>query len=139
MFSKIFSKLFLVGAILLLLFVQNANAQRNEQIRKLKVDFVTGQMSLTQQQTQKFLPLFNRYLDDLLVYKRALRKMEEKPDPAHQTEERKKANAKILEITDRYKGDFLKIITPQQYASMQKAEREFFKKVLSSYLEKNKK
>lgn len=131
MFSKMFSRLFLVCALLFTVSVQHVNAQRNEQIRKLKVDFVTEQMSLTQQQTQKFLPLFNKYLDELLVPKRAIREMEKSPNPSAQADERKKIDGKIAEITERYKGDFLKIITPQQYAAMQKAEREFFKKVLS--------
>lgn len=135
MFTRLFS-------ILLTLFLATgifAQAQEratpNPQIRKLKIEYVTGQMSLTQQQLQKFIPLYNRYSDELLVHRRAIKALEKNPSSTYQVEERQKLEQKMVEIKGRYKDDFLKVITAQQLAAMYKAEGEF-KNILLDHLKK---
>lgn len=129
-------------SILLTLFLATgifAQAQEratpNPQIRKLKIEYVTGQMSLTQQQLQKFIPLYNRYSDELLVHRRAIKALEKNPSSTYQVEERQKLEQKMVEIKGRYKDDFLKVITAQQLAAMYKAEGEF-KNILLDHLKK---
>lgn len=125
--------------LLLLSFGPRLQAQErakpNPQIRKLKIEYVTGQMNLTQQELQKFLPLYNRYSDELLVHRRAIRALEKNPNSSYQIEERQKLEQKMVAIKGRYKNDFLKIITPQQLATMYKAEGEF-KSILLEHLKK---
>ena len=137
MFNKI--SLFLIAALTLVLSFTGFGQSRkkDEQIRKLKIEFVTQQMSLTQQQAQKFLPLYNRYSDELLVHRFAIKDLEKNPDSKFQVEERQRLEQKMVEIKGTYKNDFLKVITAQQLAAMYKAEREF-KKVLLNYLETKK-
>ena len=53
MFNKIICVFLLCITLATSVFAQ-APRKRDEQIRKLKIEFVTQQMSLTQQQTQKF-------------------------------------------------------------------------------------
>ncbi len=110
-------------------------AKPDPQIRKLKIEYVTGQMNLTQQQLQKFLPLYNRYSDELLVHRRAIKALEKNPNSSFQVEERQKLEQKMVEIKGRYKDDFLKIITAQQLATLYKAEGEF-KNILLNHLKK---
>lgn len=113
-------------------------AKPDPQIRKLKIEYVTSQMSLTQNQLQKFLPLYNRYSDELLVHRRAIKALEKNANSSYTVEERQKLEEKMVEIKGRYKDDFLKIITAQQLASMYKAESEF-KNILLNHLKKDKK
>lgn len=110
-------------------------AKPDPQIRKLKIEYVTGQMNLTQQQLQKFLPLYNRYSDELLVHRRAIKALEKNPNSSYQVEERQKLEQKMVEIKGRYKDDFLRIITAQQLATLYKAEGEF-KSILLNHLKK---
>jgi hypothetical protein len=110
-------------------------AKPDPQIRKLKIEYVTGQMNLTQQQLQKFLPLYNRYSDELLVHRRAIKALEKNPNSSYQVDERQKLEQKMVEIKGRYKNDFLKIITAQQLATMYKAEGEF-KNILLDHLKR---
>lgn len=137
MFNKIVCAFLLFIAVSTSVYAQ-APRKRDEQIRKLKIEFVTQQMSLTQQQTQKFLPLYNKYSDELLVQRFAIKDLEKNANSTYQVEERQKLEQKMVEIKGKYKNDFLKIISAQQLATMYKAEREF-KKVLLNYLENKKK
>ncbi len=111
--------------------------KRDEQIRELKIEFVSKQMKLTPGQLQQFIPLYNKYSDELLVHRFAIKDLESNPNSTFQVEERQRIEQKMVEIKGRYKDDFLKIVSAEQLASMYKAESEF-KKVLINYL-KNKK
>lgn len=115
--------------------VQAQSAKPDPAIRKLKIEFVTGKMSLTQQQKQRFLPLYNKYSDELLVHRRAIKALEKNPNSSYQVEERQKLEQKMVEIKGRYKDDFLKILTAQQLAAMYQAEGEF-KNLLIEYYKK---
>jgi len=136
MLKKYISVLLLVFTFSLELAAQQP-VKRDEKIRQLKIEFVTSRMSLTQQQMQRFVPLYNRYSDDLLVYRRAIKDLEKNPNSQYQVEERQKLEQKMVEIKGTYKDDFLRIITAQQLASMYKAEGEFKKAVLEEYRKRN--
>lgn len=135
MFNKLVSFLLLFTLTFGFASMAQERAKPDPQIRKLKIEYVTGQMNLTQQQLQKFLPLYNRYSDELLVHRRAIKALEKNPNSSYQIEERQKLEQKMVEIKGRYKDDFLRIITPQQLATMYKAEGEF-KNILLNHLKK---
>lgn len=137
MFNKIISVLLLMVTLSFALQAQD-RAKPDPQIRKLKIEYVTSQMSLTQTQLQKFLPLYNRYSDELLVHRRAIKALEKNANSNYTVEERQKLEEKMVDIKGRYKDDFLKIITAQQLAAMYKAESEF-KNILLNHLKKDKK
>jgi hypothetical protein len=134
MFNKIISFLLIVLSFNLTALAQD-RAKPDPQIRKLKIEFVTSEMSLTQSQLQKFLPLYNRYSDELLVHRRAIKALEKNANSSYTVQERQKLEEKMVEIKGRYKDDFLKIITAQQLAAMYKAEGEF-RKILLDHLKK---
>lgn len=137
MFKKIIPAIVLLLCLSLTYGFGQGQRKKDEQIRKLKIEFVTQQMHLDPQQIQKFTPVYNRYADELLVQKFAIKDLEKNPDSHYQIEERQRLEEKMVEIKGRYKNDFLKIISPEQLASMYKAEADF-KTVLLNYL-KNKK
>jgi len=112
-------------------------ATPDPQIRKLKIEFVTDKMSLTQTQLQNFIPLYNRYSDELLFQRRALKELDKSTNSQYAVEQRQKVEQKIVEIKGRYKNDFLKIISAQQLAAMYKAENEFKTAVLEQYKKRN--
>ena len=133
MLSKIIAVFLLMISLTFASFAQET-VKRDPQIRRLKIEFVTQRMSLTQTQLQKFLPLFNKYSDELLVYRFAIKKLKKNPDSNFAVEEQK-LEGKMLEIKGRYKNDFLKIISAQQLAAMYKAEVDF-KDFLLDHLKK---
>jgi Mg2+/Co2+ transporter CorB len=132
MLKKIISLLLLMVTLSFALQAQDM-AKPDPEIRKLKIETVTKQMSLTQTQLQKFLPLYNRYCDELLVHRRAIKNLEKNANSNYTVEERQKLEEKMVEIKGRYKNDFLKIITAQQLAAMYKGEAEFKDQVLKRW------
>ena len=136
MFKKIATGTFLFLTLLCHTVQAQDRATPDPKIRALKVEFVTGRMSLTQQQTQRFLPLYHRYSDELLFVKRKIKNLKNNANSQYQVEERQNLEEKMVEIKGRYKDDFLKIITAQQLAAMYQAEGEF-KNVLLEHLKKN--
>lgn len=137
MLKKIISLLLLMVTLSFALQAQD-RAKPDPQIRKLKIEYVTSQMSLTQNQLQKFLPLYNRYSDELLVHRRAIKALDKNANSSYTVQERQKLEEKMVDIKGRYKDDFLKIITAQQLAALYKAEGEF-KNILLDHLKKEKK
>lgn len=137
MLKKIISLLLLMVTLSFALQAQD-RAKPDPQIRKLKIEYVTSQMSLTQNQLQKFLPLYNQYSDELLVHRRAIKALDKNANSSYTVQERQKLEEKMVDIKGRYKDDFLKIITAQQLAALYKAEGEF-KNILLDHLKKEKK
>ena len=131
MHHKILS-LLLVTFLTIGVYAQD-RATPDPEIRKAKIEFVTASMSLTQPQMQQFLPLYNRYSDELLFQKRALKDLSKNPDSKYTVEQRQKLEQKIVEIKGRYKNDFLRIISSQQLAAMYKAEEEFKLKMIERF------
>lgn len=134
MFKKIIVVLLFIAGMSFTLQAQEP-VKPDPQIRKLKIEYVTSQMSLTQSQLQKFLPLYNRYSNELLVHRKAIKALDQNANSGYTVQERQKLEEKMVEIKGRYKDDFLKIITAQQLAAMYKAEGEF-KKILLDHLKK---
>ncbi len=123
MLKKITTGTLLLITLLLTTVQAQDRATPDPKIRALKVEFVTGKMSLTQQQTQKFLPLYHRYSDELLFVKRKIKGLKNNANSKYQVEERQKLEEKMVEIKGKYKNDFLKIITAQQLAAMYRGRR----------------
>ncbi|MFT4062654.1 MAG: hypothetical protein QM642_09895 [Edaphocola sp.] len=106
-------------------FAQPRRSGGDPEIRKLKIDYVTGQMKLAPAQMQKFVPLYDQYSGELFQYRRAIRELDRNPNKDFSVEQRQKLEQQIVTIKGAYKNRFLAIITPEQLAAMYKAEGEF--------------
>jgi hypothetical protein len=120
----------LLSTILLLTGFNSVFAQTNNMsnIRKLKLEIVLTEMNLNKETEKKFLPLYIKYSDETLVIKRKLRSLEDNTgneNPERKIQERETYKQEILNIEKRYKGQFLKIITPAQLDNMYKGEEKF--------------
>ncbi len=121
---------------LLLLFLSNvAIAQperRFERVHAIKVAYITDKMHLSGEESAKFWPVYNRFDEE----KRELRKnFFQKARKAGNLTDDDKAmryvdddldyQSEELALRRKYKEKFLKVLSPQQLASLYQAEREF--------------
>lgn len=93
-------------------------------IRQLKIEFVTEQINLTSAQEKDFLPIYNRYNDEIheiRVKKRALNKK----DAHTAVAEREQLNKEELNIKSKYNAQFLKVLDSNQLNKLHQAEEEF--------------
>lgn len=100
---------FWIGGLTLL-----CSQERGDRIEALRVAYITRQLQLTQQEAQKFWPLYNEYEDDM---KKMLREHRQKGGSELELEE------KILNLHKKYKPDFLKVISEEKFNKLILAER----------------
>ena len=132
MIKKIITLLLLVTTFSFAIHAQE-KGKSSPEIRKLKLEYVPDKMSLSQNQRQRFIPLYNKYCDDIWAQKRALKVLCKNPNSMYVINERQRIEEKMVGIKGRYKNEFLKIISAQQLAAMYKAEDDF-KAVLIEHL-----
>lgn len=144
--TKIISLLFIIMSSLI--FAQPRFQQKKEQIKALKIAYITDELQLTPEESAKFWPLYNTYDDkqkelrqeklksymnrlnngdiDKMSDKEAtvfLNQMETTEDEVYQS--RKKFIASL-------KG----VISPVKIIKLKKAEEEFNRKLLKQYRDK---
>ncbi len=87
-----------------------------ERIQALKVAFITRQVQLTEEEAQKFWPIYNRYEDNM---KDMLKTAKAKGKSELEIEEQ------ILDLHKKYKPEFLKAISEEKFDRLMKAERSW--------------
>lgn len=122
---------------------KKGKAERKERIHAAKVAFVTQQLELTSQEAEKFWPIYNQWEAD----RRALRKSN-KIDKKKEALTDEEAEAFILnriateedlaKLNKDYYFRLKGVISPKRILKLQKAERQFRKKLLRK-IEGNKK
>lgn len=136
MSRKILSLLFILLVTTGIIRAQNSKPSHSK-IRALHIEYVTGKMNLTPEQTKQFLPLYNKYSDDLLEVYRAKWRLKNNPNSKYVVNERQKLEQKIVNIKGAYKNDFLKIISTNQLSIMYRSEDEFKQMLIERLQKKN--
>ncbi|TGV02691.1 sensor of ECF-type sigma factor [Flavivirga rizhaonensis] len=138
----------IIFSILLFLFSLNISAQHNrERIKTLKVSFITEKLDLTEQEAQKFWPVYNNYdnvtskirHEDIRNIRREIRR-----NIGTLTDERAKelitkineAESSIHKQRMELSSKLLKIIPPKKIILLKIAEDDFKRKMLEHYKNK---
>lgn len=103
------------------------NHPPNAKIRALKIQVVTKNMDLTPAQRTQFLPLYNRYSNELLVVYREKHALKRNENSNYVVSERLRLDQQIVSIKTKYQSIFLKVISPKQLEKMYRGEDEFKK------------
>jgi hypothetical protein len=143
-------KAFYMMALLMLfslpLFAQSQQpkANRQEQIEKAKIAFITKRLALNPVQTEKFWPVYNDYNDQKIEVKKAMRKLKIETKDTTVSDEQIRQDIKammeykqrLLNIEKESMDRYLKILNPHQAVDLIKAERAFIK-LLYKRMEEN--
>ncbi|MDO5989650.1 sensor of ECF-type sigma factor [Flavivirga amylovorans] len=133
---------------LLFFFLLNTSAQQNrEKIKALKISFITEKLDLTEQEAQKFWPIYNNYYkatskirhEDIRDIRREIKK-----DISTLTD--KRAKELITKLNDveialhkqriELSSKLLKIMPPKKIILLKIAEDDFKRKMLERYKNK---
>jgi hypothetical protein len=108
-------------------------------IQIIKENFVNKQLALTSEQSEKFLPLYHQYQQELYGVFR-LRRLNNTDAQANGTEQINKNLAyekQIVDIKAHYTQEFLKILPPEKVSLITKSEREFNDEMIRQPAERN--
>lgn len=122
--------------------------QKMEQVKSLKVAFITSELNLTSEESAKFWPIYNAFEDK----QRALRKekingfRDRHDDSGPDNLSEKEANALLLKMEDneeemhqlrkKFILDLKEVLPAAKILKLKKAEEDFNKKLLQQYREK---
>ena len=112
-------------------------------IHAAKMAYITDRLQLTAQQSGNFIPLYNEYEREIKDTRQFFFKKYKGTNPGDADDATSRQfiddnldyQQKVIEIRRKYNDQFLKVISPQQLAELNKAEREF-KQILIKRLEK---
>ncbi|RVT77450.1 sensor of ECF-type sigma factor [Flavobacterium sufflavum] len=142
-------------ALLLLLFTCSFHAQENindkkEQIRALKVAFLTTELDLSSQESEKFWPLYNAYdnkqfeirHEKMKAYKSkfsddALSKMNER-DAAMLLSQMEASEEELFLLRKKFSKSLRSILPAIKIIKLKKAEDDFNRKLLQQYGDRGK-
>jgi len=129
-------------------FAQDRFGEKKEQIKALKVGFITNELSLTSEEAARFWPVYNTYDDKQfeLRHKKmksfinrmdegALDKMSEKESSDLLTQMESNEDELYLN-RKKFIANLRGIISPKKIIKLKKAEDDFNRKLLQQYREK---
>lgn len=131
-------------------FAQDSKEDKKEQIRALKVGFITNELSLTTDEAAKFWPLYNAYDDRQYELKNrkmkaikaklsddALEKMSEK-DASALLAQMESVDNELYQARRKLINSLKDVLPATKILKLKKAEDDFKKKLLQQYRDKSK-
>lgn len=122
--------------------------EKKEQIKTLKVAFITEQLQLTSDEAEKFWPIYNTFDDKQFELRKeklgafrkrmddgAIEKMSEKEASALLAQ-MESTEAELYQLKKKLISDLKPVIGPLKIIKLKKAEEDFNKKLLQQYRKK---
>jgi len=103
----------LIGLAPLISLNAQPDARNEDAIESIKIAFLTKQLELTPEEAQKFWPIYNQYAAEL----KKMRK--------DHTGDELELREKVLNLTKRYKPDFVKCVGPNKFNRLLKSEGDW--------------
>lgn len=128
-------KLLLILTTLMFLGFGPSIAQENDNIRSARISLFTDRMQLTPTQAQKFWPVYNQYDNERRALGKQIRSLKSSGN-ASSLQKIESLESEKLQLRNKYKNNFLNIISASQLAKMYSAEEEF-KKMLVDQINKD--
>lgn len=130
------------------MFGQDKHKEKREQIKALKVSFLTTELNLTAEESEKFWPVYNAYEDKQWQIRHdkmrpiikkidevGIDKMTEK-EAAGYLDKLQEAEEELLTLRNKLITDLKPIIGSARILKLKKAEDDFNKKLLEKYKDK---
>lgn len=144
---KLLLPLLLVFSVSLFAQGDKGKKEKREQIKSLKVSFLTTELKLTSEESEKFWPIYNAYEEqeyDIRHNKmrNLMRKIDESgpdkmsdKDASSYLNQFENAEEELFNLRKKMVADLKAIIGPARMLKLKKAERDFNKKLLDKYKE----
>ena len=108
-------------------------------VQIIKENFVNKQLALTPEQSEKFVPLYHQYQQELMNVQKLkhLNNTAAQANGAEQVNKDLLYDSQLVEIRKRYMDEFLKIMPPEKVSLLLKSEHEFKDVLVKEMSERN--
>jgi len=119
--------------------VVQTNQNPEKRIESIKERFLRQQLNLTPEQANKFFPLYHEYQQELfnMLRLKRLNNTDAQVNGTEQVDKDLYYETQIVNIKQRFKNAFLKILPPEKVSELYKSEREFNDELVRSLSERN--
>lgn len=144
--TKLFTLLFFLLGVAV--FAQGRFQEKKEQVKALKVAFLTDELKLTASEAEKFWPLYNAYDDKQnelrqQKLKSLLRRMDEGTIDKMTDKEAtsflnqiENTEDEVYQNRKKFAANLKNVLSPVKILKLKKAEEDFNRKLLKQYREK---
>ena len=134
------------------IFAQDGrNREKMEQVKSLKIAYITNELALSSEEAAKFWPVYNDYEEKQRLVKRqkmgnymdrmdtgAIDKMTEKEASAVLAQ-MESNEEELFQLRKKFVANLRNVIPPIKIIKLKKAEENFNRKLLKQYRDKNRK
>lgn len=121
------------------------NDARKEQIKSLKIAFLSQKLALTSDEAEKFWPIYNKYEEKILAIK--LEQLKQKRAGKNATneealkllEKNEEMDYEVLALKKKMRAELIPVIGAEKVITLEKLEHEFRKKLMEKMKEQNQK
>ncbi|MDB4919951.1 hypothetical protein [Mucilaginibacter sp.] len=119
--------------------IRSAKPKGIRKMQAVKEGFISQQLSLTQQETKAFWPLYRKYNEELTAVRilKRINNSSATADGTKQVDLDLKYESQIVDIKKHYRDEFYKILPPEKVSILYKSEREFNDEVLKQLTERS--
>lgn len=113
--------------------------KQNPKLEAARNKFIGQQLSLTDQESRKFWPVYNQYQQDLTAIK-ILKRQNNSSSTANgmdQINKELELDNQMVDIRKHYRDEFLKILPPEKVSALYKSEVEFTNELIKSISERS--
>jgi len=115
-------------------YKQQERAEREAIIEEARIAFITKELNLSSEKSQRFWPVYNAYASERKEIMKDMRKMRRKTKQVEKITDsealtlinkRLENEEKMLNLNKSYKDKFLKVLSPTEFLKLHKAEKKF--------------
>ena len=133
--KKLFPYLFLLLSVIT--YGQNERLkEKRDQIKAMKVAFLTSELNLTSDEAEKFWPIYNKYDEKIMVLKEAQLKLRIQKrvgtdeEALKKIEEAEEKEAEIMSLKKKMRAELIPVISAEKVLKLEQLEQEFHRKLL---------
>ncbi len=140
---KLLKRFFFSFTLLLVFAGKQAAFAQGSRVQAVKVSYLSDRLSLTPDQAEKFWPIYNQCSGERRTLRQhygssSVRTAQDPEEAMRQIDENIEYKQQELVLQKRCNEAYLKVLSPQQVASLMTAERDFRAMLLKKIKEGNK-
>jgi len=120
----------IITIVLLLIGSGKNSFAQNERVESLRVAFITEQLQLTPEESQKFWPVYNQYRGELKSLRQAYRLDVASEDDSQLADKKFEFEQKKLDLMKKYRPQIEQVVGAKKFGLLISAEDKFKQELL---------
>ena len=119
-----------IAIVLFFISFSKSSFSQNEKVESLRVAFITEQLQLTPEESQKFWPVYNQYRGELKSLRQAYRLDVASEDDSQLADKKFEFEQKKLDLMKKYRPQIEQVVGAKKFGLLISAEDKFKQELL---------